>query len=629
MYLKACWVENAGPIDYLYFLFPFNSNGTPKPLILVGRNGSGKSIILSIFADALMLFAQTAYYDILKGRDGLRIPLFRLLGTVNQKINSEFAVALLKFDHSEGSFYYVEKTGEQEYFSYVKSLPEEFDNLRRMNPWKPSEDYRQITDAKNNFEKIFRSCSICFFPASRKETPHWLNTSSLGIESQLAPNDDISGYLRKPIFIESSGEENKRWLLDVFLDSLIDSEIPETGYDFECKDVQLIDGGTKIYSDKIEVKEKLLLKQSRKNIELVLKKILENENAILKLNSRNLPGYRLCISDGSRILVPSLDHLSSGQSILFNLFATIIRYSDKGDINKSMNLEEIRGIVVIDEIDAHLDTDLQHDVLPRLLRLFPQVQFILTTHSPIFLLGMEKQYGKDGFETLEMPNGTPISTERFSEFTKSFEFLKSTKAFEEELQTKVQRLLSLSTKPMILLEGKTDLMYIKTALTILGRNDILEQIDIDQVGLNAREGSENSGSSALEKIEKMYRKNSRLLKHKLLLLYDCDTNKKQINEGYLFVESIIKIETDCAFPKGIENLLPAYLLQSEYFLENKTRFYRTSKKDYGFRSTTIEEFDKDEFCKWVCEERKNAGDLKKFDIIIEIFERFLSNEVVL
>ncbi len=228
-----------------------------------------------------------------------------------------------------------------------------------------------------------------------------------------------------------------------------------------------------------------------------------------------------------------------------------------------------------------------------------------------------------------MPNGTPISTERFSEFTKSFEFLKATKAFEGELQTKVQRLLSSSTKPMILLEGKTDLMYINKALTLLDRNDILEQIDIDQVGIDSREGSENSGSSALEKIEKIYSKNSRLLKHKLLLLYDCDTDKKQRNEGYLFVESIIKIEKDCAFTKGIENLLPSYLLQSEYFLENKSRFYRTSKKDYGFKSTTVEEFDKDEFCKWVCEERKNAGDIGNFNIIVEIFERFLSKEVVL
>ena len=623
MYLKACWIENVGPIDQLYFSFPFNSNGTPKPLILVGINGSGKSIMLSILVDALMLFAQTAYDDILKGGDGMRIPLFRLLGTVNQKINSEFAVAMLKFDFNEESFYYVEKTGKLEYSNYVMGIPKEFNNLQGIRSWETSEDCKRFTESKKIFEKVFKSCTICFFPPSRKETPHWLNTSSVGIESQLAPNDDIFGNLGKPIFIESSCDENKRWLLDVFLDSLIDAEI-----DVECMNVQLIDGDSKIYSDRMDIKNKLLLTQSRKNIEIVLKKILGNENAILQLNNRNLPRYRLCISDGNKILVPSLDHLSSGQSILFNIFATIIRYSDKDNINKSMKLEEIRGIVVIDEIELHLHTDLQYDVLPKLLMLFPHVQFILTTHSPIFLLGMERLYGKEGFEIIEMPNGVPISTERFSEFIKSFEFLKATKAFEEELQTKVQRLLSSSTKPMILLEGKTDLKYINKALALLGRNDILEQIDIDHVGIDAKEGSENSGSSALDKIEKIYSNNRLLRKHKLLLLYDCDTNKKQSNEGYLFVESIPKIEKDCAFERGIENLLPNYLLQLDDYVSNESRFYRTKEIKTCFKTTTVNELNKNEFCKWVCEERNNVNDMQKFNNVIEIFDRFLNTTVV-
>ncbi len=238
MYLKTCWIENAGPIDHLHLKFPFNSSGAPKPLILVGKNGSGKSIVLSMIVDALILFAQTAYYDILKGRDGNRVPLFRLLGILNQKINSEFGIALLKFVNNGTSFYYVEKTGKIEYLDYVKNIIEEFDNLKGITPWKTSEDYREYTIAKENYEDIFKRSSICFFPASRKETPHWLNTSSLGIESQLAPNDDIAGFLRKPIFVESSSEENKRWMLDVFLDSLIDI-IPETDQTDECMDVHL------------------------------------------------------------------------------------------------------------------------------------------------------------------------------------------------------------------------------------------------------------------------------------------------------------------------------------------------------------------------------------------------------
>jgi len=328
---------------------------------------------------------------------------------------------------------------------------------------------------------------------------------------------------------------------------------------------------------------------------------------------------------GDNYLIPSIDHLSTGQSVLFNLFISIIRYADQGDIYSSIKLEDIQGIVIIDEVDAHLDADLQHDVLPKILKQFPKIQFILTSHSPIFLLGMEMQYGQDGYEIVEMPNGVSISSERFSEFHKSFELLKVTKTFEEELQTKVQALLSSSNKPMVLLEGKTDLMYINKAISIFGREDILEKIEIDQVGIDVKGGSENSGSSALERIELFYKKNSRLLKHKLLLIYDCDTKKSQQNFDNLFVECIPKVEVDCAFNKGIENLLPAYLKEKPDFLGMEKRFYRESKKgDKDLRTVTIRELNKDEFCNWICNERDNADDFEKFSIIIDILDKYLN-----
>ena len=40
------------------------------------------------------------------------------------------------------------------------------------------------------------------------------------------------------------------------------------------------------------------------------------------------------------------------------------------------------GVVLIDEVDAHLHPNWQRDIGPWLCRLFPNVQFIVTTHSP-------------------------------------------------------------------------------------------------------------------------------------------------------------------------------------------------------------------------------------------------------
>lgn len=47
--------------------------------------------------------------------------------------------------------------------------------------------------------------------------------------------------------------------------------------------------------------------------------------------------------------------------------------------------EDLLGIVIIDEIDVHLHISLQKKVLPFLIKAFPRVQFIVSTHSPFVI----------------------------------------------------------------------------------------------------------------------------------------------------------------------------------------------------------------------------------------------------
>ena len=46
------------------------------------------------------------------------------------------------------------------------------------------------------------------------------------------------------------------------------------------------------------------------------------------------------------------------------------------------------GVVIIDEIDAHLHPSWQQGVLPALTRNFPELQFFCSTHSPLTLAGL-------------------------------------------------------------------------------------------------------------------------------------------------------------------------------------------------------------------------------------------------
>ena len=89
-----------------------------------------------------------------------------------------------------------------------------------------------------------------------------------------------------------------------------------------------------------QINHKLILKKSRENVEKILQSIFQDNSIKLAVNYRNDSHSRLCLTKQGKIFIPSLDNLSSGQSILFNLFATIIRYADKADINKSIQLKE-------------------------------------------------------------------------------------------------------------------------------------------------------------------------------------------------------------------------------------------------------------------------------------------------
>lgn len=52
-------------------------------------------------------------------------------------------------------------------------------------------------------------------------------------------------------------------------------------------------------------------------------------------------------------------------------------------------LVETRGVVLIDEIDLHLHPERQRVVLPTLSEALPNVQFIVTTHSPLVVGSLE------------------------------------------------------------------------------------------------------------------------------------------------------------------------------------------------------------------------------------------------
>ncbi|MCX9150549.1 AAA family ATPase [Pseudomonas sp. TB1-B1] len=77
--------------------------------------------------------------------------------------------------------------------------------------------------------------------------------------------------------------------------------------------------------------------------------------------------------------------LSSGYLAIFDIYANLIMHTEHAQIKPS----ELSGVVIIDEIDAHLHVSLQRKILPFFTNSFPSIQFIVTTHSPFVLTSVD------------------------------------------------------------------------------------------------------------------------------------------------------------------------------------------------------------------------------------------------
>ena len=82
-----------------------------------------------------------------------------------------------------------------------------------------------------------------------------------------------------------------------------------------------------------------------------------------------------------------LNTLSQGtQSMIQWLAHFLIDFAEYYDF--PADLEEKPGILVVDEIDAHLHPSWQRRILPTLTRNFPNLQIFCSTHSPMMLAGL-------------------------------------------------------------------------------------------------------------------------------------------------------------------------------------------------------------------------------------------------
>lgn len=105
--------------------------------------------------------------------------------------------------------------------------------------------------------------------------------------------------------------------------------------------------------------------------------------------------------------------LSAGYSAALDIVADLILKMQSQD--SVVRAYEKEGIVLIDEIETHLHLELQRMVLPILTTIFPNIQFIVTTHSPFILNSLENAVAFDLEHRMPIEDLTDYSYEALAE----------------------------------------------------------------------------------------------------------------------------------------------------------------------------------------------------------------------
>jgi predicted ATP-binding protein involved in virulence len=87
----------------------------------------------------------------------------------------------------------------------------------------------------------------------------------------------------------------------------------------------------------------------------------------------------------------NFSHLSDGEKRIIDIIGKIISYFVVSFKSSKKDLLNFPGIVLIDEIEKHLHPRWQRSIIPELQKIFPRVQFIITTHSPQVLTHIPRE----------------------------------------------------------------------------------------------------------------------------------------------------------------------------------------------------------------------------------------------
>jgi len=135
------------------------------------------------------------------------------------------------------------------------------------------------------------------------------------------------------------------------------------------------------------------------NFLMALREIFDCQELELKRDAKNLV---------FKIEMPGrepfgLHEMADGYTAFLDIYMELLMRFEGADAEVKYDMP---AIVMVDEIETHLHVELQKRILPFLTRVFPNVQFIATTHSPFVINSLDNAiiFDLESKERLENPH---------------------------------------------------------------------------------------------------------------------------------------------------------------------------------------------------------------------------------
>ncbi|MBU5617382.1 AAA family ATPase [Psychrobacter sp. TAE2020] len=419
MKVKRLQLQNYGRFEDLGINFAPTAEKTSNVTVIVGNNGAGKSQILQALATSLSWFVARLSDD---NRDGEE-----LTQSIIKNDNYMSSVQIIIED-----LIYVEKNEKWSEKNIQANWKIDVTREKKLRPATHGLNINNFSNVTKSYIHKFNLNQeaslpvLAYYPVERaiRNTP--VEISDNFVNNQFTAYDDA---LEKSVnfesffswFREQEDIENEIKLKDSAYDSediqikairimeemnylheninnnLNEEEHSNTQsryqkYLLEIEDFQKIIESKK---KRLEPKLERLLTPIRKSIN----RFTGFEN--IRIRRQGTPTM-IVEKEGEEL---DVNQLSQGEKSLLALVGDIARRLAL--LNPSLNNPlEGEGVVMIDEVDLHLHPKWQHDLIDKLVKTFPNVQFILTTHSPHVISDRNDilLYSLDDGELFEKPN---------------------------------------------------------------------------------------------------------------------------------------------------------------------------------------------------------------------------------